>query len=253
MPVAFVTGAARGIGRACAVALAREGFDIAVGTNVSPTDETVAAVEAEGRKAITVTCNVGSAEARTAALQQIRDTFGQLNVLVNNAGVAPKLRADILEATEESFDYVVHTNLKGPYFLSQAAAKWMIEQKQARPADAFSIINIGSISAWTASPTRGDYCLSKAGIAMMTQLFAARLAEEGIYVFEVQPGIVKTDMTKVVTEKYDKLIGDGLTPIRRWIMPEDVGTAVATCATGRIPLATGQVLNIDAGYHLRIL
>lgn len=252
-PVAFVTGAARGIGRACAVALAREGFDVAVGTNVSDTSETIAEVEAEGRRAISVVCNVGSAEARQAALDQIKAEFGALNVLVNNAGVAPKVRADILEASEESFDYVVGTNLKGPYFLSQAAAKWMIEQKQAAPEQSFTIVNIGSISAWTASTMRGDYCLSKAGIAMMTKLFAARLADEGIFVFEVQPGIVKTDMTKVVTGKYDELIANGLTPIREWVMPEHVGTAVASCASGRIPLTTGQVLNIDAGFHLRVL
>jgi NAD(P)-dependent dehydrogenase (short-subunit alcohol dehydrogenase family) len=253
MPVAFVTGAARGIGRACAVALAREGYDIAVGTNVSDTSETLAEVRACGRQAVTVTCNVGDAAARAAALEQIRAAFGQLHLLVNNAGVAPKVRADILDATEESFDYVVGTNLRGPYFLSQAAAKWMIEQKRARPVESFGIVNIGSISAWTASVTRGDYCVSKAGIAMMTKLFAARLAGEGVYVYEIQPGIVKTDMTKVVTEKYDKLIAEGLTPIRSWVLPEHVGTAVAACATGRIPLTTGQVLNIDGGFHLRTL
>ena len=145
------------------------------------------------------------------------------------------------------------TNLKGPYFLTQLISNWMVEQKKAAPEQSFSIVNIGSISAYTASPNRGDYCLSKAGIAMMTKLYAVRLADEGIGVYEVQPGITKTDMTSVVTEKYDKLIADGLTPIREWVLPEHVGTAVAACASGNIPMTTGQVLNIDAGFHLRSL
>ncbi len=252
-PVAMVTGAARGIGRACAVALAKSGFDIVVGTNVSDPSETIAECESHGAKARALVCNVSSAEARAAAIAELKGDWGRLHVLVNNAGVAPKVRADMLVADEASFDYVMDTNLKGPYFLTQAVANWMIEQKQDRPEEHFAVVNIGSISAWTASPSRGEYCLSKAAIAMMTQLYAARLAEHGIHVFEVQPGIVKTDMTKVVTEKYDKLIAEGLTPIRKWVMPDDVGRAVATCARGDIPMATGQVLHVDAGYQLRIL
>lgn len=252
-PVAFVTGAARGIGRACAVCLAKEGFDVVVGTRKSDTSETVAAVEAEGRQAWSLACDVSSAAAREAAVAELKATCGRLNVLVNNAGVAPKVRADMLEASEESYDFVMETNLKGPYFLTQAIANWMVSQREERPEERFSIVNIGSISAWTASPSRGEYCLSKAGIAMMTQLFAARLAEHDVMVYEVQPGITKTDMTSVVTEKYDKLIAEGLTPIRKWVMPEDVGTAVASCAAGRVPMSTGQVLNVDAGYHMRVL
>ena len=251
-PVAMITGAARGIGRACAEALAKEGHDIVI-ADIIDADEAVAAVEALGCSALAVDCNIACAEARAAAIAAVKERFGRLNVLVNNAGVAPKVRADILEATEESYEFVMGINLKGPYFLTQAAASWMVEQKQASPEQHFAIVNVSSISAETASPARGEYCLSKAGVSMMTKLYAARLAEEGICVFEVRPGIVKTDMTKVVTAKYDKLIAEGITPIRRWGMPEDVGAAVATCATNRIPMSTGQVVNVDGGFHLSIL
>ncbi len=251
-PVAMVTGAARGIGLACAEALAKEGFDVVI-ADIIDTADAVAAIEKLGANALGVKCDISSAEARAAAIAEVKEKCGRLNVLVNNAGVAPKVRADILEAAEDSYDFVMGINLKGPYFLTQACANWMLEQKQANPDDYFAIINISSISAETASPSRGEYCLSKAGISMMTKLYAARLADDGIYVFEVRPGIVKTDMTKVVTEKYDKLIAEGITPIRRWGMPEDIGAAVATCATDRIPMATGQVLNIDGGFHLSIL
>ena len=251
-PVAFITGAARGIGRACAVALAQEGFDV-VAADVLDTAESVAAVSALGQAALGVRCDVTSRAARTAALDQTRERFGRLDVLVNNAGVAPKVRADILDATEDSYDFVMTINLKGPYFLTQQVARWMLAQKQAQPAGRFCIINMSSISAYTASPSRGEYCLSKAGVSMMTKLFAARLAEAGICVFEIRPGIVMTDMTKAVKEKYDKLIAEGLTPIRRWAVPEDVAAAVATCAAGRIPMSTGQVLDVDGGFHLRVL
>jgi NAD(P)-dependent dehydrogenase (short-subunit alcohol dehydrogenase family) len=248
----MVTGAARGIGQACAIALANEGFDVVI-ADILDAGETAAAVQQLGRQALGVHCDVTSGEDRRGAIDAARATFGRLNVLVNNAGVAPKTRADILQASEQSYDFVMAVNLKGPYFLTQLAANWMIEQKKQRPDDFFTIINISSISVYTASPSRGEYCLSKAGIGMMTKLYAARLADEGIPVFEIRPGIVKTDMTKGVQEKYDKLIAEGITPIRRWGLPEDVGKAVATCATGGIPLSTGQVIDVDGGFHLKIL
>lgn len=251
-PTAMITGAARGIGQACAVALARQGFDI-VAADVLDTGETAAAVRELGRQALGVSCDVTSDADRRAAVDAARRTFGRLDALVNNAGVAPKAREDILAASEESFDFVISVNLKGPYFLTQLVANWMIEQKKQRPNDFLSITNISSISAYTASPSRGEYCVSKAGVSMMTRLFAARLADEGIPVFEIRPGIIKTDMTQGVQAKYDKLIAEGITPIRRWGLPEDIGRAVAACAAGSLPFSTGQVINVDGGFHLRIL
>jgi NAD(P)-dependent dehydrogenase (short-subunit alcohol dehydrogenase family) len=248
----MVTGAARGIGRACAVALAKAGFDVVL-LDVIDVSEALAEVTATGRQALTVKCDIRSVEAGGAAVEEVKKRWGKLNVLVNNAGVAPKVRADILEASVESYDFVMNVNLKGPYFLTQRVAKWMIQQKRSHVSERFTLINISSISAETASTSRGEYCLSKAGVSMMTKLYAARLADEGIYVFEVRPGIVKTDMTKAVEKKYDDLIADGITPIRRWGLPDDVATAVTTCATGGIPMSTGQILNIDGGFHLSIL
>jgi NAD(P)-dependent dehydrogenase (short-subunit alcohol dehydrogenase family) len=251
--VALVTGASRGIGAGIAVKLAEVGCDIAV-FDILAADETVAAIEAAGQKGLSITGDVTSAEDRAAALEKIKSTFGRLDVLVNNAGVAPKVRADVLEAGEESYDRVMTINLKGPYFLTQAAANWMIEQQKADGAGAWRcIVNISSMSAYVASPSRGEYCISKAGVSMATKLFAARLADDGIGVYEIQPGIIKTDMTKVVTEKYDKLIAEGITPIRRWGFPEDIAKAVAACVRGDLAFSTGEVINVDGGFHLRIL
>jgi NAD(P)-dependent dehydrogenase (short-subunit alcohol dehydrogenase family) len=177
-------------------------------------------------------------------------------MLVNNAGVAPKVRADILEASEESFDRLININIKGPYFLTQLAAKWMIEQSRTGiPPVPFQpkIITISSISAYTASVNRGDYCISKAALSMLTPLYAARLAEHGIGVYEIRPGLIRTDMTGPVKEKYDKLIEEGLTPIKRWGTPEDVGKAVAAIAQDLLPFSTGEVINVDGGFHLRRL
>ena len=250
--VALITGASRGIGQACAIALARSGYDIAI-AGVSEPKETMERVKAFGRQAFSTVSDVSQPALHDTVLAAVRQRFGRLDALINNAGIAPKVRADILEATEESYDQVMAVNLKGPYFLTQKVARWMVEQHQERPQDRFYIVNIGSISAYTASVMRGEYCLSKAGMGMMTKLFAARLADAGVYVFEIRPGVVMTDMTKVVKEKYDKLIAEGLTPIRQWVQPEDVGTAVAACVTGQIPMSTGQALDIDGGFHLRIL
>jgi NAD(P)-dependent dehydrogenase (short-subunit alcohol dehydrogenase family) len=248
-PVAFVTGGSRGIGFGCAEHLATAGFDIAINgmREASQVSDAIAKLEALGAKVVYCRGDIGLAEARTAMIAQIRAEFGKLNVLVNNAGVAPKERRDILEATEESFDYVVGTNLKGPYFLSQLAANWLVEQKQSEPESFFSIINVGSISATVVSTNRGEYCVAKAGIAMMTALFAARLGEYHIPVYEIRPGVIKTDMTAGVTEKYDKLIAGGLCVTPRWGMPDDVGKVVAALARGDFAYSTGQVIMVDGG------
>jgi len=249
-PVAFITGGSRGIGFGCAHQLAQLGFDVAINgmRDESAVSEPIAALEALGARVLYCQGDIGSAEARSSMLASIKERFGRLNVLVNNAGVAPKERKDILEASEESFDYVVDTNVKGPYFLSQAAANWMIEQKDAADADAFyAIINVGSISATVVSVNRGEYCVSKAGIAMMSQLFAARLGEYGIPVYEIRPGVIKTDMTSGVTGKYDALIEDGLCVTKRWGFPDDIGKAVAALANGQFPYSTGQVIMVDGG------
>lgn len=248
-PVAFITGGSRGIGFGCASELATLGFDIAINgmREESQVSEPIAALKALGVDVLYCQGDIGSAAARTAMLARIRDHYGRLNVLVNNAGVAPKERKDILEASEESFDYVVGTNVKGPYFLTQATANWMIEQKSSHPNDFFVIINIGSISATVVSVNRGEYCIAKSGIAMMSSLFAARLGEYDIPVYEVRPGVIKTDMTSGVTDKYDKLIEDGLCVTKRWGFPEDIGKTVGSLAKGNFPYSTGQVIMVDGG------
>lgn len=251
-PVALVTGGSRGIGFGCATRLAELGFDIAINgmRDESQVGEPIEALKALGADVLYCQGDIGSSEARAAMLDKIKRHFGRLNVLVNNAGVAPKERKDILEASEESFEYVVGTNLQGPYFLTQAAANWMIGQKQAAPEDFFAIINVGSISATVASVNRGEYCVAKAGIAMMTALFAARLGEYDIPVYEIRPGVTKTDMTSGVTDKYDKLIEDGLCVTKRWGFPEDIGKAVGALARGDFPYSTGQVIMVDGGLTL---
>lgn len=261
-PVAIVTGGSRGIGRGIALELARLGYDLMIAhfdfDEQGRPDEGNARNTQQQARDLGARCealrvDISKAEDRAKLIEFTRSTFGRCNMLVNNAGVAPSKRLDLLEATEESFDRVMSINLKGPYFLTQMVANWMIAQKQRDPAGEYRIVNTGSISAYTSSPARGEYCLSKAGVGMMTALYADRLAEFGIGVFEVRPGIIKTDMTKVVTEKYDKLIAEGLTPIQRWGMPEDIGRAVGAIAEGRLDFCTGQVINVDGGFHLRRL
>jgi len=237
-PVALVTGGTRGIGLGIARALQRDGFEIAT-CGIRPTCEIP--------DFFYCPCDVADRAARERMLAAIRQRFGRLDVLVNNAGIAPAVRADILDATEESFERLIRTNLQGPYFLTQAVARWMIEQKRG------CIINISSISATVASVNRGDYCISKAGVAMATQLWAARLGEFGISVYEVRPGIIQTDMTAGVREKYDKLIAGGLLVQARWGLPEDVGKAVAALARGDLPYSTGQVIYVDGGLTVRRL
>ena len=251
-PVALVTGGTRGIGFGCAAQLAQAGFNLVL-NGMRPLDavsEPIAALEALGAEVAYAPGDIGSAEARAGILAVVRERFGRLNALVNNAGVAPKERKDLLEATEDSFDWVVGTNLKGPYFLTQAAANWMVEQRAADPEGFYAIINVGSISATVASVNRGEYCVAKAGIAMMTALFAARLGEHHIPVYEVRPGVTKTDMTSGVAAKYDKLIAEGLCVTPRWGFPEDVGKAVTALARGDFPYSTGQVIMVDGGLTL---
>jgi 3-oxoacyl-[acyl-carrier protein] reductase len=251
-PIALITGAARGIGAAIALKLAQNGMDIAI-FDIIEASEVSEAIEATGQTALTIVGDVTNHDDRQRALDEIEQQFGRLDVLVNNAGVAPNVRADILEASEESYDRVMNINMKGPYFLTQAAAAWMIKQRQARPDDWMCIVNISSCSAYTASPSRGEYCLSKAAISMATKLYAARLAEHEIGVYEIRPGIIATDMTAAVKDKYDKLIAEGLTPIKRWGLGEDVAAAAAVCAKGELKFSTGEVINVDGGFHLRTL
>ncbi len=261
-PIAIVTGASRGIGKAIAVELASLGYNLVVNhfdsTPQGEPDESFARqaqkeIENVGAQCEVLRGDVSSAEDRTRLVDFTKSKFGRADLLVNNAGVAPLKRSDILEATEESFDRVMAINLKGPYFLTQSVANWMIQQKTQYPDRTFRIVNIGSASAYTSSPNRGEYCVSKAGLSMMTKLYADRLAEYGINVFEIRPGIISTDMTTVVKDKYDKLIAEGVTPIKRWGQPEDVAKAVGAIAQGRLDFSTGEVINVDGGFHLKRL
>jgi 3-oxoacyl-[acyl-carrier protein] reductase len=253
--VALITGGSRGIGLGIAHELAASGFDVAINgvRDVSEVANVLDELNSTGATAIYVQADVADLTHHPRMLGEIRRRFGRLDVLINNAGVAAQPRADILEATPESFDRLISINLRGPYFLTQAAARWMVEQRKADAGLRGCIVNVSSISATAVSVNRGDYCISKAGIIMATQLWAARLAEFGIDVYEVRPGIVTTDMTSGVKEKYDHLIAAGLTVEKRWGTPRDVGRAVAALARGDIPYATGQVLNIDGGMTIQRL
>jgi 3-oxoacyl-[acyl-carrier protein] reductase len=253
--VALVTGGSRGIGLGIARCLAVGGCDLALcGTRSEGlVQDILGELRALGADVVYCRADVADREARHEMLSAIRGHYGRLNVLVNNAGVAPKVRADILEATEESFERVVRINLQGPYFLTQAAARWMIEQQSEEAAFDGCIVNISSISATVASADRGEYCISKAGISMATKLWAARLGEYGIPVYEVRPGVIRTDMTRPVQAKYDRLISAGLTVQARWGLPEDVGRAVATLVRGDLSYATGQVIVVDGGLTLQRL
>jgi 3-oxoacyl-[acyl-carrier protein] reductase len=253
--VALVTGASRGIGRGIALALAEQGWMVIVNfrANARAADETVRAIEQAGGSAIAVQADIGRATERDRLVQTVLAQYQRIDLLVNNAGMAPRQRADLLAMTEESYDEVMAVNLKGPFFLTQQIANAMIELRQRDSSTAPKIINIGSISAYASSLNRGEYCISKAGMGMMTRLFADRLAEYGICVYEVRPGIIATDMTGPVTEKYDQLIADGLTPIQRWGQPTDVAKAIVALADGMLPFSTGEVINVDGGFHFRRL
>ena len=246
MKVAFVSGGTRGIGRAIADRLHDRGYKVLY----SGTRQERPSDLPEDRDYIG--CNIADAEQRKAAFDYIERTYGRLDVLVNNAGVAPLVRQDILQMTEESFDRVMDINLKGTMFMCQLAANYMLSKKAAWE-DRPRIVNIGSISAYTSSTARGEYCISKAGLSMVTQLLADRLAAEGIPVFEVRPGIIATDMTEKVHDKYAKLIEDGLLPVPRFGEPDDVAAMVEACCSGLLDYSAGQVLNADGGFSLRRL
>lgn len=253
--VALVTGGARGIGRGIAEALAENHFDLVIDDihEANEVVDTITALQHKGSQVLYVRADISDAAARQSLIAEMQHRFGRLDVLVNNAGVAPQQRLDLLEATEESYDRVMKINLKSPYFLTQLIARWMIEQRQADPSRRPKIINISSISAFTSSTARGEYCVSKAGVSMLTKLYADRLAEYEIPVYEIQPGIIYTDMTRVVKEKYDRLLAEGLTPIKRWGYPADVAKAVVALALDYLPYSTGEVIHVDGGFHLRRL
>jgi NAD(P)-dependent dehydrogenase (short-subunit alcohol dehydrogenase family) len=263
-PVALITGASRGIGRGIALELAKAGYDLVINcaSNVTAAQKTagdcatLAKNHGQTIRAEICQADIGVSADREKLVNFTRSTFGRLDLLVNNAGVAPEVRADILEANETSFDRLININVKGPYFLTQLVARWMIQQVTNAAASgplSQKIVTISSISAYAASTNRGDYCIAKAGLSMVTPLYASRLAEYGIQVYEIRPGMIATDMTEAVKAKYDKLIGEGLTPIKRWGTPEDVGKAVAALAQGALPFSTGDVINVDGGFHLRRL
>jgi len=250
--VALITGGSRGIGFGIAKHLAQNGFDLAVNGVREEKSVADALQELHNAGADVLYCqgDVSSTGDRKKIIEQVKKHFGKLHVLINNAGVAPKERKDILETSEESFDRLIATNLKSTYFLSQHVANWMIEQKKADASFSSCIINISSVSATAANVNRGEYCVSKAGMSMVTQLFAVRLGEFDIPVYEVRPGVIYTDMTAAVKEKYDKLIGEGLTVQKRWGYPDDVGKAVSALALGNFPYSTGQVIMVDGGLTL---
>jgi len=252
---AIVTGGSRGIGRAVALELGRLGYAVLV-NYVSRSDaaaEVAGKLHDAGGMAVAVRGDVGSAHDRAVLVRTAMEEFGRLDLLVNNAGITSPGRKDLLEATEEGWDQVFATNLKGPFFLSQLAANEMVRQVRAGAIPCGKIINISSVSAYAVSATRADYCLTKAAIGMMTRLFAQRLADEKIGVFEICPGIVASDMTAPVKAKYDKLIAEGLWPIRRWGQPEDVAKAVAAIVLDYFPFSTGQRIDVDGGFHIRSL
>ena len=268
-PVVLVTGASRGLGRGIALRLARDGCSVAVNyaRNRAEAEETVKRCRSLGRARgaesaqsesnqsfAALQGDIGEGEQRQALVAAALLEFGRIDALVNNAGIAPKVRADITEASEQSFDELVRTNLKGPYFLTQRVVNyWLQEKPESLLPGGFKVVFVTSISANTASINRGDYCISKAGLSMAARLWAVRLAAEGIQVVELRPGIMATDMTRAVKDKYDQLIGQGLVPEGRWGLPEDVGAAVAAVIRGDLPFTSGSIIDVDGGFHLRRL
>lgn len=259
-PVALVTGASRGIGRGIAMELARIGHSVAI-NYVKRRDAALesqrlceqAAPAGGGTSFPVFQADISRARDRARLLEAVKERFAWIDLLVNNAAVAPTVRTDMLQATEESFDRLIDINLRGPYFLTQAVANFWIGGLKKKPSRSTKpkIVNISSLSAYAPSVSRGDYCLSKAALSMMTQLFAARLAEYGINIYEVRAGIIMTDMTSPVRKRYNRMISEGLTPLARWGTPEDVGRAVAAIAADRFPFSTGEVMNVDGGFHMR--
>ena len=254
-PAAIVTGSSRGIGRSIAIALGSAGYGVTVNYahNADAAEQVAAEIERAGGKALVVKASVANAAEREKLIDETTQRFGRLDLLVNNAGITSQGRKDVLEATEESWNIVFDTNLKGPFFLSQLAAKTMLRGQDEGVVQRGTIINVSSISAFAVSTNRADYCMTKAAMRMMTLVFATRLAEQNIRVYEICPGIVATDMTAPVKEKYDKLIANGLTPIRRWGEPDDVAKAVLALADEHFLFSTGDCIHVDGGFHIRRL
>ena len=259
-PVILVTGASRGLGRGVALQLAAEGCSVAINYvgNRPAAEETAVlcrkASASKRQKFAPIQADIARREDRARLVAEVLRAFGRIDALVNNAGIAPRVRADLTDATEESFDELVGTNLKGPYFLTQAVARyWLKEKPEAALSGGFKVIFVTSVSAETASVDRGDYCISKAGLAMAAQLWAVRLAADNIQVVEVRPGVMATDMTAGVKGKYDRLLAGGLVPQNRWGTAGDVGLAVGAIIAGRLPFSTGSVIHVDGGAHIRRL
>jgi len=251
-PVALVTGGTRGIGLGIARALAADGWDLAL-CGVRSEEAVLDAldgVRSSGATVQYVAADIAEPGDRARLLAAVTGRFGGLDALVNNAGRAPRVRADLLEATEESFDEVLRTNLQGPYFLTQRAAPLLLDRRRERPGARIGIVFVTSVSAEMVSTNRGEYCVSKAGLAMAAQLYAVRLAEHGIPVYDVRPGVIATDMTAKVRDVYDRRIAEGLIPAGRWGSPEDVGTTVAALLRGDVPYATGSVIHVDGGLKI---
>jgi 3-oxoacyl-[acyl-carrier protein] reductase len=257
IPTVLVTGGSRGLGRGIALRLAELGFSVAINYagNAPAAAETAALCASKagghGQKFVPIRADIGSETDRASLVRETLKTFGRIDALVNNAGIGPRVRADITEASPASFREVLSTNLEGPYFLTQAVANyWLKEKPVPLLRRGFAVIFNTSISALTASLNRGEYCVSKAGLSMGARLWALRLAGEGIQVFELRPGIMSTDMTAGMKEKYDAMIAGGAVPMRRWGAPEDVGLAVGSILSGDFPYSTGEVIYIDGGLHL---
>jgi NAD(P)-dependent dehydrogenase (short-subunit alcohol dehydrogenase family) len=254
-PVALVTGSSRGIGRGIALELARQGYALVVNyfRSAAGAEEVIGLIRQAAGQAVAIQGSVAEAEDRQRLIAETESAFGRLDVLVNNAGITSPGRHDLLEATPADWDTVMATNLKGPFFLAQAAARSMVGFIQQGVMARGTIVNISSISSYAVSTNRADYCIAKAGMQMMTWLLATRLAEEAIRVYEICPGVIASDMTAPVREKYDRLIADGLSPIRRWGEAEDVGRAVAAVVSDQFPFSTGERINVDGGFHIRRL
>ncbi len=250
--IALVTGASRGIGRAIALALADRGWKLGINYRSSEraAARTVSDAEDKGSEAMAIQADVSRDMERHKRVDNMAERFGHIDMLVNNAGMAPRKRSGLLETSEESYDEVMSVNLKGPFFLTQQVARAMIESLESGRAKEPKIVNISSLSAYASSPARPEYCISKAGLSMVTSLFADRLAEYGINVYEIRPGIIETDRTEPVQDKYDRLFEEGLTPISRWGKPEEVAKAVVAIADGQMPYSTGEVINVDGGFHI---
>lgn len=254
-PVALVTGSSRGIGKGIVLQLAQNGYDVVINYagNQEAALQTQSEAQALGCRAEIIQASVADVSDRQRLIDSTLEQFQRLDLLVNNAGIGTKHRGDLLDLTEDSYDTVMETNLKGPFFLTQYAAKKLIELRENNTIDQARIVFISSISAYTASINRGDYCISKAGLSMVTPLFADRLAKHDIWVYEIRPGVIASDMTSGVKEKYDKLIAEGLTPQPRWGQTEDIGKAVSAIASGHFDFSTGTVIDVDGGFHLRRL